>query len=121
MGKKGKGGGKRGGGGRRGGRGRHHHRNHHVPAPMYPNYNYNYSSYRWPWWWTYPPRYYNDWNPWNWGRNGYYYQPSWLYRQEVPVQVKEVIVKQQHKNNMNAILPIIIVLVILIAIIGILT
>jgi len=109
--------GKKGGGGRRRGGGGHR-RNHHVPRPMYPNYN---TNYRWPWWWTYPPRYYPDWNPWNWNIGRSYYQPSWLYRQEVPVKVKEVIVKEQKKQGMNTILPIIIVLVVLIAIIGILT
>lgn len=67
---------------------RHNHqrRHHHMPEPMRPSW----ANYGWPWWWSYYsyPRYFTDWNP----------------IREVPVQIREVIVKE----NNNTYLPLII-------------
>lgn len=79
----------------KGDRPRHYRRHHHIPAPMRPSW----ADYGWPWWWSYYsyPRYFNDW-------------PQ--VRQQMPVQIKEIIVKENNNTYLPLIISISIIIII---------
>jgi hypothetical protein len=81
---------------------RHWRPGRRIPAPMPPSW-YPSSYWGYPWY----PRFYHDWNPYN-------YTPWWWNR--VPVETRQVIVKEGNRQTWEQAMPVIIVMLIFVII-----